>query len=124
LRFEVTRSFESDYKKLSDAEKRLFREAVRKFNKACDAGLARGGRPRWPKALRVKDVEGAPGIWEMTWSFSGPDGRATWEWASADIDGETVPVVRWRRIGGHSIFRDPSHQRPRLSTRASLLKGR
>jgi len=24
-----------------------------------------------------------------------------------DQDGETVPVVRWRRIGGHSILSDP-----------------
>lgn len=107
MRFETTHSFESDYKKLDDREKRLFREAVRKFNKACDAALAQGARPRWPKALRVKDVEGAPGIWELTWSFSGPGGRATWEWATREVDGEAVPVVRWRRIGGHSIFRDP-----------------
>jgi hypothetical protein len=107
VRFETTHSFEADYKKLSDGEKRLFREAVRKLNSACDAAFARGGRPRWPKALRVKDVEGAPGIWEMTWSFSGPDGRATWEWASVKLEGEMVPVVRWRRIGGHSIFGNP-----------------
>ncbi|MCL5265766.1 MAG: hypothetical protein M1343_11370 [Chloroflexi bacterium] len=42
-------------------------------------------------------------IWEMTWSFSGPDGRATFELAS--IDGE--PAIRWRRIGNHRIFREP-----------------
>jgi hypothetical protein len=107
VRFEITHSFEADYKKLSDREKRLFRETVHKFNKACDAALDRGGRPRWPKALRVKDVEGAPGIWEMTWSFSGPDGRASWEWTTLEVEGESVPVVRWRRIGGHSIFGDP-----------------
>ncbi len=107
MRFETAHSFESDYRKLTDGEKRLFREAIRKFNEACDAALTRGGRPRWPKALRVKDVEGAPGIWEMTRSFSGPDGRATWEWVTRDIDGEPVPVVRWRRIGGHWIFGNP-----------------
>ena len=43
------------------------------------------------------------GVWEMTWSFAGPDGRATFEWATSD--GE--PVVRWRRIGGHEIFGQP-----------------
>jgi hypothetical protein len=107
MRFEVTHSFAADYKKLSDRERRLFREAVRRFNQACDAARVRGERPRWPKALRVKSVEGAPGIWEMTWSFSGPDGRATWEWATAEVEGEVVPVVRWRRIGGHSIFKNP-----------------
>ncbi|MEZ5333469.1 MAG: hypothetical protein R2991_15865 [Thermoanaerobaculia bacterium] len=107
MRFEVTLSFERDYAKLKDREKALFREAARRFNAVCDAALAHGGRPRWPKALRVKDVEGAPGVWEMTWSFSGPDGRATWEWTSTEVDGAHVPVIRWRRIGGHAIFGDP-----------------
>jgi hypothetical protein len=39
----------------------------------------------------------------MTWSFSGPDGRATFEWVL--VDGE--PGIRWRRIGGHAIFGSP-----------------
>lgn len=107
MRFETTHSFETDYRKLGDEEKHLFRDAVHKFNGACDAALAKGQRPRWPKSLRVKDVEGAPGIWEMTWSFSGPDGRATWEWITVTVDGVAVPAVRWRRIGGHSIFTHP-----------------
>jgi len=51
----------------------------------------------------VKDVEGAPGVWEMTWSFAGPDGRATFEWI--EIEGETAS--RWRRIGGHAILGAP-----------------
>lgn len=107
MRFETTRSFEADYKKLSNDEKRRFRDAVRRFNKACDAALAHGGSPRWPGSLRVKKVEGAAGIWEMTWSFSGPDGRATWEWTTVDIEGEALPAVRWRRIGDHSVFKSP-----------------
>lgn len=40
----------------------------------------------------------------MTWSFSGPDGRATFEWIQ--IDGERA--IRWRRGGGHNIFNDPA----------------
>ena len=47
------------------------------------------------------------GIWEMTWSFSGPDGRATWEWTTVTEDGEELPAIRWRRIGNHAILRDP-----------------
>lgn len=107
MRFETTYSFEADSRGLSDREKRLFRDAVRKFNRACDAAMERGERRRWPKALRVKDVEGAPGIWELTLSFAGPDGRATSEWVTSEVDREPVPVVRWRRIGGHSIFGEP-----------------
>jgi hypothetical protein len=36
----------------------------------------------------------------MTWSFSGPDGRTTFEWVRAG--GEIQ--IRWRRIGGHEIY--------------------
>jgi hypothetical protein len=56
---------------------------------------------RWPKALRVKDVELAPGVWEMTWAW--PDGRATFQWI--EIEGE--PAILWRRVGGHAIFKEP-----------------
>lgn len=62
MKFDTTRSFEADYKKLSEGEKRLFRKAVRMLNEACDESLMRGGSFRWPKSLRVKDVEGAPGM--------------------------------------------------------------
>lgn len=57
----------------------------------------------WPASLRVKPVQGAPGIWEMTWSYRNPDGRATWEWIR--INGE--PAIRWRRVGTHSVFDRP-----------------
>jgi hypothetical protein len=57
----------------------------------------------WPAKLRIKSVEGASGIWEMTWSFSGPDGRATFQWVT--IDGEVG--IRWRRIGNHRILKEP-----------------
>ncbi|MBI3434009.1 MAG: tripartite tricarboxylate transporter permease, partial [Proteobacteria bacterium] len=59
-------------------------------------------RLAWPASLRVRRVESAPGIWEMTWSFSGPDGRATFEWVR--IEGSMA--VRWRRKGDHRIFRE------------------
>lgn len=61
------------------------------------------GVPSWPKKLRVKPVEGKPNVFELTWSFSGPDGRATFEYVQ--IDGELG--IFWRRIGLHGILRDP-----------------
>ena len=39
----------------------------------------------------------------MTWSFAGPDGRATFEFVQ--IDGSLG--VQWRRIGGHSVLKSP-----------------
>jgi hypothetical protein len=39
----------------------------------------------------------------MTWSFSGPDGRATFEFVRI----QDTLGVRWRRIGSHAIFKEP-----------------
>jgi hypothetical protein len=102
MRFERTASFLADYRRMSVRERALFRVAVRDINEAYES---RGDAPlpRWPGRLRVRDVEGAPGIWEMTWSFAGPDGRATFEYV--DVAGEVA--IRWRRIGGHEIFHEP-----------------
>jgi hypothetical protein len=92
----------ADYARLSAEEKTLFQRAVREINRAY---VARGERPlpRWPHKLRIKHVQDATGMWEMTWSFAGPDGRATFE--VVEIDGE--PAIRWRRVGGHDIFQAP-----------------
>lgn len=106
MRYERTDRAAADFRRLSDDEKALFRRAARAFNEACDDGAGRAGRS-WPGALRVKAVVGAPGVWEMTWSFSGPDGRATWEWVTIEVDDVAYPAVRWRRIGGHEVFRNP-----------------
>lgn len=102
MRFETTRSFDADYRRLSDPEAKMVRKALESFVPACDR-YATDSSARWPAALRVKDVEGAPGVWEMTWSFSGPDGRATFEFVQ--IDGSLG--VRWRRVGTHSILKRP-----------------
>jgi hypothetical protein len=46
-------------------------------------------------------------VLEMTWSFAGPDGRATWEWTTVIVGGATYPAVLWRRVGSHRIFSNP-----------------
>jgi hypothetical protein len=102
VKYVVLESFRADYKRLSAGERGLFKRARPDFVAACDRRAA-DPAATWPAALRAKDVEGAPGIWEMTWSFRGPDGRVTFEWVQ--IDGALA--VRWRRIGGHSIFEQP-----------------
>ena len=108
MRFERTDPFKADYQRLSKAEREKFRSAVRTFNTACDHFVKTKDPSSWPTNLRVKAVMNAPGIFEMTWSFSGPDGRATWEWTTVgDAEGRPSPAVRWRRLGGHRIFRGP-----------------
>lgn len=102
MKYELADSFEADWRHLSPRERRLFRQAVRRINQAY---AQRGERalPQWPASLRVKAVQGVSGVWELTWSFAGPDGRATFEFVT--IGGE--PAIRWRRIGGHEVFREP-----------------
>jgi hypothetical protein len=107
VRYVRTDSFLADYRKLSADERDLFRRAVRQFNVACDRFVEERDPSVWPASLRVKAVRGAPGIWEMTWSFAGPDGRATWEWTTVTDDDGPRPAILWRRIGGHAIFREP-----------------
>lgn len=53
-------------------------------------------------SLRVKRIQGAAGVWELTFA---PDGRATFNYGPEVIEGE--PHVQWRRIGTHDIFNRP-----------------
>lgn len=80
---------------LSNEQKAEFKRAVGKFV----ADLRIGGfRP----GLRVKGIQGAPGIFEMTWA---PNGRATFRYGEPIVDGETHII--WRRIGAHVILDAP-----------------
>ena len=99
MKYVVLDSFSADYRRLSEDERARFKAALRDFVVACDRFVV-DPSASWPASLRVKSIEGAPGVLEMTWSFAGPDDRATFEWTR--VQGELA--VRWRRIGGHAIF--------------------
>lgn len=103
MKFETTPAFDTDYRRLKPEHRVAFRAVLRdKFIPACDA-LAADPAAVWPRSLRVKAIQGAPAVLEMTWSFASPDGRATFELIT--VDGELR--CRWRRIGDHSVFKDP-----------------
>ncbi|MFT4166945.1 MAG: hypothetical protein QM650_17035 [Microlunatus sp.] len=103
MKFETTPAFDNDYRRLKREHAETFKRVVReKFAPACDA-YAEATSTTWPAALRVKPVRSAPGIWEMTWSFASPDGRATFE--TVTVDGELR--CRWRRVGDHDVFKNP-----------------
>lgn len=108
MRGERTEPFKADYQRLSEDEREKFHTAARDFNTACDLFVEIKDPSSWPGNRRVKALASAPGIFEMTWSFSGPDGRATWEWTTViEADGRRWPAVRWRRLGTHRIFHEP-----------------
>lgn len=93
--FDRTDDFIRDYRTLSPSQRALFRIAVRTFVQDLSAGRLR-------PSLRVRGVQGADGVFELTWS---PDGRATFTYGPELQPGERH--VRWRRIGSHQIFQDP-----------------
>jgi hypothetical protein len=93
--FTTTPRFRADVKRLTPEQAVRFRKVVTgEFVPDVDKGAFRPG-------LRVKGVQGAPGVFEMTWA---PDGRATWEYGDERVPGR--PHVIWRRVGTHKIF-DP-----------------
>jgi hypothetical protein len=105
VKYEATHRFDCDFARLDARSRGLFMDAVRSLNAAYEEYVSKGERgvPNWPKHLRVSHLTDAPGILELTWSFSGPDGRATFQFV--DVSGK--PAIRWRRIGGHEIFKNP-----------------
>ncbi|MFH8993074.1 hypothetical protein [Streptomyces sp. NPDC017940] len=73
--YEALPRFTTDLNRLTPVQRQRFRQAVAAFVH----DLRTGGRIR--ASLRVKNVSGFPGIYELTWSMgTGPAGRATWEY--------------------------------------------
>ena len=88
--------FQKDFDQLSADDQERFRQAVEKFIE--DLKCGRGFRP----GLRVRGVQGAPGIYEVTWA---PDGRATFHYGEPIQECEAHVV--WRRVGSHAILVNP-----------------
>jgi hypothetical protein len=104
VKFRKLSQFDSDYKRLSESEKAAFKAVIRDvFNPACDRYAVERAKFAWPKSLRFEHLTGTNGVCAITWSFSGPDGRATFEFE--DVDGE-IRIV-WRRVGRHTIYKKP-----------------
>ena len=103
MKSETTPRFDNDYRALPIEHRRLFRAVIPAFSAACDGYVADQGGFVWPGSLRARRMVGAPRVWEMTWTYASPDGRATFEFVD-DADGGRV---RWRRIGSHRVFQDP-----------------
>jgi len=93
--FSQTDRFRRDFANLTTDQKAAFRAAAAKFVADLESGIFRPG-------LRVKGVQGAAGVFEMTWAH---DGRATFEYGSTVREGETH--IAWRRVGTHDIFARP-----------------
>lgn len=96
---EETSQFWRDWRRLSAGEKADFKAALKRFVEDLES-LPSG---RFRPGLRVKPMQGAPGIFEMTWGRA--DGRATFQYGKELREGD--PHIIWRRIGGHEVFANP-----------------
>ncbi|MFF8919162.1 hypothetical protein ACF08M_39200 [Streptomyces sp. NPDC015032] len=97
--YEALPRFTTDLNRLTPEQRRRFRRAATAFVHDLRTGRFRAG-------LRIKRVQRAPGIYELTWSMgTGPAGRATWQYGPDRRPG--TPHVIWRRIGTHDILTGP-----------------
>jgi hypothetical protein len=95
--FERGPRFDREFRRLSRELQRAFLEVLPLFITAL-----RAKPPEFPPQLRVKRVEGSSRVWELTFA---PGGRATFSYGTEQVPGE--PHIVWRRIGDHSILREP-----------------
>ena len=102
MKYRVLPRFKADYTKLTAEERRVFKQPLATFISAGREYEKKRESYVWPKSLRVERLKGTP-VMAMTWSFSGPDGRATFQLET--LDGELW--VTWRRVGRHSIYLKP-----------------
>lgn len=91
--------FRDNYSQLTPLQRAAFRAAVDKLVDDLRRGAFR-------KGLRIKRVQGHPGVWEMTWA---DDGRATFSYGATVRPGD--PHIVWHRIGSHDIFDDSGKPR-------------
>lgn len=103
MKYKRLPQFDADYSRLSSQERSKFKDALRTFIEACREYEANPSSYSWPAALRFERLTSTKRVCAITWSFSGPDGRATFHFET--VDGEMFIV--WRRVGRHSIYQKP-----------------
>lgn len=95
---EESAAFLNDVRRLTPGQRRRFLTVLRRFIN--DLRAMEAGKRIWFRSgLRVKGVQGAPGLFEMTWA---PDGRATFFFGTSRVSG--LRHVKWERCGDHSIL--------------------
>ena len=90
MTFETLPRFEAGWATLTQEQQAAFRRVVLE---AFEPDLVVPDRP-FRSALRVRQLVGHPGVFEMTWSN---DGRATFSYGKERVPGQ--PHVIWRQIG-------------------------
>jgi hypothetical protein len=98
VRYRTTAGFDTALAKMPREHRKLFIDAVRTYLIPALAAGAHRGATGWPTRLRIHRIGE---VYSLTWSFSGPDGRALFS-ISPDIDGE--PLLTWLAVGDHDVY--------------------
>lgn len=100
MKFTATDAFDFDFARLSRHQRHGLIAAIRQGIPAT-AG-AHSADAQWPASLnfRLRSVH----VYSITWSPDSRYAHATFHFEKDD-EGDTVLV--WRRIGDHSIYKDP-----------------
>ena len=99
--YDLESRFRGDWQRLSKVQQERLQDAVKRLVEDLRE-MEAGRRSRFRPRLRVKGVQGWPGVFEMTWAR---DGRATFEWGDEKLPGHRHVI--WRRCGSHEIFKSP-----------------
>jgi hypothetical protein len=103
VKYRSLESFRNDFRRLPAEHQQMFLQMLRQFFlPAIEAGSF-GGTPPRPKRLRIHRISSTE-IYSLTWNSASPDGRATFH---LDKAGEGEPLLVWRRIGDHAIYKNP-----------------
>lgn len=104
MKYRTLDSFANDFKRLKVEHQTTFKTIVRAA--ARDAWAVSQVSQEsyvWPKSLRVSQLVNGNGVMEMTWSFTSPDGRATFRLLRENDEW----ICEWRRVGDHGVYRAP-----------------
>jgi hypothetical protein len=106
VKYRSLESFRNDFRRLPAEHQQMFPQILREFFlPAIEAGSF-SGTPPWPKRLRIHRISNTE-IYSLTWNFASPDGRATFHLDKLDKMDEGEPLLVWRRIGDHAIYKNP-----------------
>lgn len=99
MREVYSESFKRDFKKLKREHKRLFIEMQSVFIVELEEYLL--DKKSISNKFRLKELRHTNNVWSMTWSFSRPAGRATFQL----IEMKNELTLIWLRIGNHDIYK-------------------
>ena len=103
MKYRALESLRTDFRRLPAEHRAMFLDILRTYFLPAVAAGSFEGSPPWPQRLRVHRLSNSD-IYSLTWNFSSPDGRATFH---LDKTSDDEPILVWRRIGDHGIYRRP-----------------